>query len=617
MKGKMKRIIAMVCVAIMVVSSITVHKQSVIKAGEVAAPEYVNEIDGYPFCFTWEAVTGITKYNIYIYNGDINSIPEPIAQVESSQTTYNASEKVLKLASGKYTFGVTVIDDNGAESEKTTTQFEVIKHSINYYETNGEEIDIEGATEYIEGIGIILPTKEKVKKDGYIFEGWYSDVNLSGNVITNIESKEGEDKNFYAKWTADKAIIQFRESDGTTPISGVDDMKGVTDEKITESKLPEPTKKGYTFEGWYSDEKLEKKVEELPEKYPAGKTIYYAKWKANEAIIQFRESDGTTPISGVDDMKGVTDEEITESKLPEPTKKGYTFEGWYSDKELKNKVKTLPEKYPVGKTTYYATWKLNDIHSLSISKPDNKTAEITWKMTNPDSDQTYEVYLDGKLVKSSLRECKYTISNIKTGSHQIKVVAVHNLEKIVKSTGLTKSFNVTTTLTVKKSGKVFKYLLGLKSSYALPVTHSDFIKKYPELNNSGYVFSGWYKGTKKVTSIKEDTELMTKWRMLKTRFKNVKVSKGKVKLTFNSTDWKNVDGIKITYSRTKNFKNKKSVIVKTNKKTMKSYTFKNANKKFKNGAVYFFKVQFYYNNGSKKVIYKGSNVSKWIRYYKK
>ena len=38
MKVKMKRIIAMVCVAIMVVSSITVHKQSVIKAGEVAAP---------------------------------------------------------------------------------------------------------------------------------------------------------------------------------------------------------------------------------------------------------------------------------------------------------------------------------------------------------------------------------------------------------------------------------------------------------------------------------------------------------------------------------------------------------------------------------------------------
>lgn len=40
-----------------------------------------------------------------------------------------------------------------------------------------------------------------------------------------------------------------------------------------------------------------------------------------------------------------------------PEKYGYDFEGWYSDKELKNKVKTV--YYPVEKNTelhLYARW---------------------------------------------------------------------------------------------------------------------------------------------------------------------------------------------------------------------------------------------------------------------
>ena len=42
-------------------------------------------------------------------------------------------------------------------------------------------------------------------------------------------------------------------------------------------------------------------------------------------------------------------------KLKNPTKKGYTFKGWYEDKQYKKKV-TAIKKGSSGKKTLYAKW---------------------------------------------------------------------------------------------------------------------------------------------------------------------------------------------------------------------------------------------------------------------
>lgn len=45
-------------------------------------------------------------------------------------------------------------------------------------------------------------------------------------------------------------------------------------------------------------------------------------------------------------------------KLANPTRKGYTFKGWYADKQCKKKV-TFIKKGSTGKKTLYAKWKKN------------------------------------------------------------------------------------------------------------------------------------------------------------------------------------------------------------------------------------------------------------------
>lgn len=56
-------------------------------------------------------------------------------------------------------------------------------------------------------------------------------------------------------------------------------------------------------------------------------------------------------------------------KLKKPTKKGYTFKGWYADKQCEKKVTSI-KKGSSGKKTLYAKWKKNnkqsDIKDCSI-----------------------------------------------------------------------------------------------------------------------------------------------------------------------------------------------------------------------------------------------------------
>ena len=79
--------------------------------------------------------------------------------------------------------------------------------------------------------------------------------------------------------------------------------------------------------------------------------------EANAANIVFVENGGTL----VDDMTGITDEVIEDTSMPETTRTGYTFDGWYANADLTGEAVTaLPDKYPAGTTTYYAKWTPND-----------------------------------------------------------------------------------------------------------------------------------------------------------------------------------------------------------------------------------------------------------------
>lgn len=84
--------------------------------------------------------------------------------------------------------------------------------------------------------------------------------------------------------------------------------------------LPEPpTKEGYTFTGWYTDEACTNKY--------VGETVrddmtLYAGWQINRYTVTYDSNGGSS-------CESVTVDWNTSPTLPTPTRTGYTFVGWF------------------------------------------------------------------------------------------------------------------------------------------------------------------------------------------------------------------------------------------------------------------------------------------------
>ena len=183
--------------------------------------------------------------------------------------------------------------------------------------------------------------------EGKIFAGWATSadgavVYEDGAAITTETNLE-----LYAVWS-DAYTVTLRNGDTDTTVL-------VPQNSAIGSRIPaDPTKKGYTFEGWFNgEEKL------TAETVISGDVIYTAQWSPITYTIAFSGGEGGQ--GAMDSIPATYDQEVT---LPKNTftRPGYYFNGWstssgassgsYADEKP---VKNLTTKQ--GETvTLYAAW---------------------------------------------------------------------------------------------------------------------------------------------------------------------------------------------------------------------------------------------------------------------
>ena len=121
--------------------------------------------------------------------------------------------------------------------------------------------------------------------------------------------------------------------------------------------LPEePSRKGYTFGGWYLDESytIAFTSESLLNKNLEGNLTIYAKWDAINYNITYH-LDG-----GVNSNNNPSSYNInTNINLENPTKNEYTFLGWYRDENYTIPVTNINSEYK-GDLNLYAKWSIYD-----------------------------------------------------------------------------------------------------------------------------------------------------------------------------------------------------------------------------------------------------------------
>jgi len=277
------------------------------------------------------------------YGGTIGTIPTDIHK-EGNKEEYKVGSETFNAS--------TVIEDD------TTVTVKFIAVGLGIIFTDDSATDI---TEIEEGATI--PTIQNPSRTGYEFGGW---LDNNGDAFTFPSTMPDHTIEVHAKWNVITYVIEFDSNEG----SAVSNIVADYDASIT---APEnPTRVGYTFGGWFTDD------DTFANQYSIGtkmtnvnddsthKLVLHAKWTINQYTITFEE-DGGSEVTNI-----TQDYNSTVVAPTSPTKQGHTFAGWYSDQACQNEY--VFDKMPLDGITLYAKWNINQ---YTITFEENGGSEVT------------------------------------------------------------------------------------------------------------------------------------------------------------------------------------------------------------------------------------------------
>ncbi|NMN02706.1 cell wall/surface repeat protein [Bifidobacterium sp. DSM 109963] len=424
------------------------------------------------------------KYDI-TYNPDGGALPTDAPKTH----TYGEETKLPTPTKDGYTFDgwydeagnkVDAIPTD-AKDMKITAKWTADEYDITY-DPNGGTLPEDAPKTHTYGQETKLPTPAK---DGYTFDGWYDEA---GKKLDTIPT-DAKDMKVTAKWTADEYGITYDPDGGTLP---TDAPK--THTYGQETKLPTPTRDGYTFDGWYDE--AGNKVDTIPAGAQDMKIT--AKWKGNEYDITYDPDGGTLPTDAPK-----THTYGQETKLPTPTRDGYTFDGWYD--ENGNKIDTIPADAQDLKITakwtadeYGITYDL-DGGTLPADAPKTHTYGEETELPTPTRDgYTFDGWYD---------EAGNKLDTIPANAQDMKITA-----KWTKNADTDNGGN--TDATGDNDGAKYD-----PNGGAMPEGWTGADGTLPTPTREGYKFDGWYDDEGNlVTSLKdaEGKTLHARWTKLNT-----------------------------------------------------------------------------------------------------
>ena len=230
-------------------------------------------------------------------------------------------------------------------------------YNISYVLNDGVNDAMNPSNYTIESNLSILPAT----KTGFIFDGWFSDPSFTSPVIQSINPGTFGDLVLYAKFTVNQYTLTFDTKGGS-------EIDALTLDFGSELTAPEPpTKTGYTFAGWYSDENYsEKFIFDIVE---AQDIAIYAKWNIITYKITYHLDGGTSQAN----PKTYT---IESDKIifNNAEKKGYIFRGWFTTSDFSSEPVIEISTGSSGDLNLYAKWDL-EYYTITYILPDGASHE--------------------------------------------------------------------------------------------------------------------------------------------------------------------------------------------------------------------------------------------------
>ena len=347
-------------------------------------------------------------------------------------------------------------------------------YNIVYHTDNEESFDSEV---------INKSTLKKLKlrepsKVGYTFGGWYLDSEFTQEYDPNKIDKENNE--IFAKWIPNTYSIEIHN----------EDEKIEYNYKYGDVIDISPVEKyDYAFIGYYLDENLTIEFDLV--NMPAYDFDLYPKF---ERLLHYYTVIYHSNNNQHFDCVTLEREELNTLNLPEPTREGYSFEGWFFDSEYENEFDI--SKLVEGNNELFAKWSINTYKVTILNE--EEVIEYNFNFGEPirlNPIEKYDYCFEGYYLDEELTQ-KFTLVNMPSNDIYL----------------------------FPKFSKILHYYTFIlrpdNGNYYNPITleRDDLDSlELPNVNKEGYTFDGWYfdnnyEQTFTIENAKEgNNELFAKW----------------------------------------------------------------------------------------------------------
>ena len=270
--------------------------------------------DGYGFDGWYTAKTGGTRI-----------IDETIVSITQEQTLY------ARWDANKYTV---TFDGNGgtpSESSKAVT------------------------------FGAKYGTLPTAKREGYKFEGWFTDKTGGTKVVATTLVSTASAHTLYAQWSVCTYTVTLDANGGSFGSATTKTMTVTFTDKY--GTLAEPARPGYDFAGWFTEKTGGTPVTADSIVETGSNHRLYAHWDGYSYEIFFDPQGGQTATTGMNVKNGTP-----YGKLPVPVKEGKDFVGWYTAVTGGKRITADTIVDILSATTYYAHW---DVKRVTVTLDGN------------------------------------------------------------------------------------------------------------------------------------------------------------------------------------------------------------------------------------------------------
>ncbi len=216
----------------------------------------------------------------------------------------------------------------------------------------------------------LFPLMGNIVKFGYNFVGWNTEPDGTGtDYAPGQETSLTGNLYLYAKWEAKEPVTLtyvYNDEEGRTDSAQVIPGAGII--------FPDASRKGYRFDGWYEDEALTVFAGNAGERHyaPQSDASYYAAGEKTEATVTF-DADGGKAVNPIKAAKGDM------IRLPKTEKEGYSFLGWYTEKDGGILLGIPGSEMKVFEDmTAYALWEREAAEDNDKNDADPETCKVTF-----------------------------------------------------------------------------------------------------------------------------------------------------------------------------------------------------------------------------------------------